>query len=234
MVPRSKFPDGKKRHQQDITNARDIKSPDITLLNIRENMNDGKSQSWFAYTSTILTQEQDNDFDYIAKWDEDTILLLTEYFQFVYTNLPSRSPYNSMILVGTPFDKAHWDQTNQTETDRERVESLYETLYNRVHVYMGGQLYIMSIDLAQSITQEAILNHCSYCEGVEDHDIASMAFHATSKSTGSGDTKDDAVLPLIKLIFVGQHQLFWEHPIKTNDEWEVIWQRERQRIPFNL
>ena len=247
LVQRSSIQNGRKHQRQNSNKARDIESPDITLLNIRENMNDGKSQSWIAYSSTVLaTNDEQSDFDYIAKWDDDSILLLPEYFQFVYTNLPSHKPYNSMFFIGTPFDKAHWEQNNQTDADHERVESLYENQYNRVHVYFGGQLYIMSIDLAQSITQEAIRSNCTYCEGVEDHDIASIAFHATSKGSNDNNNIGDdhhhpknanllqpqQEQPLIKLLFVGRHQQFWEHPIKTNDEWEVIWQRERQRIPI--
>ena len=228
---RKDYPNGNNNNNNNRKSirARDIDSPDITLLNIRENMNDGKSQSWIAYSSTILANDEQNDFDYIAKWDDDSILLLPEYFNFVYTNLPNHKPYNSMFFVGTPFDKAHWDQSGDTQEARQRVESLYENDYNRVHVYLGGQVYLMSVDLAQYITQEAIQNNCSYCEGVEDHDIASIAFHATSRHSSLTDPIPSN-RPLIKLMFVGQPHLFWKHPIKTNDEWDVIWKQERQRI----
>ena len=229
-----------------LQNGPDRESPDMTLLNIRENMNYGKSQSWIAYSSTMLANAQ-SDFDYIAKWDDDSILLLPEYFDFVDTNLPSHKPYNSMFFVGTPLDKSHWDKRKQTVADHERVETLYDLQYNGIHVYFGGQLYIMSIDLAQFITEEAIQNNCTYCEFVEDHDIASIAFHSISRSRISShltsSNEDDPHHPtsatelqshlLIKLLFVGRYQQFWEHPIKTNDKWEVIWQREKQRIPFH-
>ena len=118
---------------------------------------------------------------------------------------------------------------NQSAADRERVESLYEKFYNRVHLYVGGQLYIISVDLDQYITQEAILNHCSYCEGVEDHEIASIGFRAISNRRSNGDDMNIATknIPLIKLVMVGYHQQFWQHPIKTNNEWEAVWQREK-------
>jgi Galactosyltransferase len=190
-------------------------SNDITLLNIRENMNEGKSQSWIAYCSQHLFKLY--HFDYIAKWDADSILLLPEFFHFVHTNLPT-TPYNSMVYIGTPFDKVYWEQNEQTDEEHVRVESFFENYYNRVHVYITGELYIIANDLAQYIIIETMLHHCIYCEGVEDHDISTIAYHGSPKSKP------------IKFVLIGKHQQFWIHPIKTKDEWNSIWRREKLRI----
>jgi hypothetical protein len=194
---------------------------DITLLNIRENMNEGKSQSWIAYSVHHLSQLY--HFDYVAKWDADSILLLPEYFEFVYKNLP-RAPYNRMMYVGGIYDKAYWSYNpywpGHTVAEHILKELFFDEMYNRVHVYVSGQVYFVANDLAQYITNEAIvqLRNCTYCEGVEDHDISTIAFHSTPNTTP------------IKFVFLSMQQKVWLHPIKTNDEWNDIWQREKVRI----
>ena len=49
---------------------------DVTYLNIRENMIEGKSQTWFKYASIML---EDNYFDYIGKTDTDTVVFADDF-----------------------------------------------------------------------------------------------------------------------------------------------------------
>ena len=57
--------------------SRDLNEPDMTLLNIRENMNEGKSQTWMKYAATIA---EEYDLDYVAKCDADSLFHLHEFF----------------------------------------------------------------------------------------------------------------------------------------------------------
>jgi len=191
--------------------SNDLNEPDMTLLNIRENMNEGKSQTWMHYGAQIA---EEYDLDYVTKCDADTMFHLHEFFIFAYKHLPP-APYNSMMYVGALRDKAYWPK-HETEEERIRYESYFGNNYEGVHLYVAGQIYIMSRDLAKFIGQEALESKCSYCEGHEDHDISAMAFHS----------KDEPV----KLLVIGRSHRFWEHPVKGEPRWKRIWAREEARM----
>lgn len=89
-----------------ILNAigQDVNHPDTILLNILENMDDGKSPTWFYYASQLAKQY---DIDYIAKCDTDSIFSLHDFLHFAYFNMPP-APYNSMMLFCIPWNKDHW------------------------------------------------------------------------------------------------------------------------------
>lgn len=195
--------------------TKDLNKDDVTLLNIKENMNEGKSQTWIKYASEIAEQY---NIDYVAKCDADTIFHLHEFFHFAYKNMPP-SPYNKGMFIGALRDKAYWPR-HTTDEERVRYESYFGKYFEGVHLYIAGQIYIMSIDVAKFIGKEALDNKCSYCEGHEDHDISTMAFYNPEP---------------IKLVCIGRHQRFWEHPVKGEPRWKRIWARETARmsgIPF--
>lgn len=195
--------------------SKDLNEPDMTLLNIRENMNEGKSQTWMHYGAQIATQY---DLDYVAKCDADSIFHLHEFFHFAYKNMPP-APYNSHMYIGALRDKAYWPK-HATEKERVRYESYFGTNYDGVHLYVAGQMYMLSTDLAAFVGREALEHKCSYCEGHEDHDISAMAFHSTEP---------------VKLVVVGRSHRFWEHPVKGEPRWKRIWAREQARmagLPF--
>lgn len=74
---------------------------DITILNIQENMNEGKSQTWFHYASLIMEQY---DFDYAVKADTDSYILTDLFFDFAYQYLPIRGNRTcSGMLVDKSF-----------------------------------------------------------------------------------------------------------------------------------
>ena len=190
--------------------SRDLNEPDMTLLNIRENMNEGKSQTWMYYASKIA---EEYDLDYVGKVDADSMLHLHEFFHFAYKNMPP-SPYNSMMYIGALRDKAYWPK-HTTDVERNKFESYFGTVYDGVHLYVAGQLYIMATDLAKFVGQEALSGKCSYCEGHEDHDISAIAFHSPEP---------------IKLVCIGRTHRFWEHPVKGEPRWKRIWAREQARM----
>jgi hypothetical protein len=197
--------------QKPITGVcNDLNEPDMTLLNIRENMNEGKSQTWMKYGAKIAEQY---DLDYVAKCDADSLFHLHEFFHFAYKNMPP-APYNTNMYVGALRDKAYWPR-HETEEERIRFESFFGNNYEGVHLYVAGQIYIMSRDLAKFVGKEALEGKCTYCEGHEDHDISAIAFHSPEP---------------VKLVVVGRSHRFWEHPVKGEPRWRRIWAREQARM----
>ena len=187
------------------TVGKDLNDPDMTLLNIAENMNTGKSQTWLKYASQVA---EEYDLDYVANCDADTLFHLHEFFRFAYRNMPP-APYNTNMYIGALRDKAYWPK-KETEKERIRFESYFGNTYEGVHLYVAGQIYFLSTDLAKFIAEEALTNKCSYCEGHEDHDISAMAFHSPDP---------------VKLVVVGRSHRFWEHPVKGEPRWKRMWAR---------
>ena len=190
--------------------SKDLNEPDMTLLNIRENMNEGKSQTWMYYGAAIA---EEYDLDYVAKCDADSLFHLHEFFHFAYKNMPP-APYNSMMYVGALRDKAYWPK-HTSEKERVQFESYFGMNFDGVHLYVAGQLYILATDLAKYVGQEALAGNCSYCEGHEDHDISAMAFHSPEP---------------IKMVVIGRSHRFWEHPVKGEPRWKRILAREQARM----
>jgi hypothetical protein len=190
--------------------GRDINDPGILLLNIRENMNDGKSQTWLYYGAQLAQQY---DLDYVIKCDSDTVLSLHDFFRFAYVNLPP-APYNSNMLVGIPWSKSDWGSSDRTD----ETERHFRDYYNGVHIYAAGQLYILSTDLARAVGDEArsLQGKCSYCSPHEDHDVSTMAYHSKRP---------------VKFMMMGYHQIYWQHWVKHDDSgYDRIWEREKARM----
>lgn len=190
--------------------SRDVNDPDTILLNIRENMNEGKSQTWMKYGAEIA---EEHDLDYVTKCDADSLLHLHDFFEWAYKNLPP-APYNTNVYAGALRDKAYWPR-HETEKERIQYESYFGQNFEGVHLYVAGQFYILSTDLARFVGKEAYVNNCSYCEGHEDHDISAMAFHSPEP---------------IKLMVIGRNHRFWEHPVKGVPRWRRMWDRESARV----
>jgi hypothetical protein len=196
--------------------GKDIREPDVTLLNIRENMNEGKSQTWFAYAAQLA---KDYPIDYIVKQDTDTILYLDRYFDFVDTMLPP-APYNRNIMAGSVVDKFWWgeDKVNRQAPAERWAIRKYGGL---LHLYVEGQWYLMSPDLARTVQQQAVLGPeetQKYIAGHEDHDVSAMAFHSERP---------------INLIIVSMQQRHWLHNVKIslgNGRWNRLWERETKRM----
>lgn len=186
----------------------DLNEHDVTLLNIRENMNEGKSQTWFAYAAS---QADALEIDYIGKVDTDTILHLDQYFAFCEAHMPP-PPYNRHILAGLPADKLWWEP----KLEDQPKEKWWRENYGRVlHLYVQGQFYFMSSDLAKVVADEAA--SADYIEFIEDHDISSMAFHSFQP---------------VHLVVMQLEQRFWQHRVKLSlgAKWEQLWGEEMTRL----
>lgn len=121
--------------------------PDVVLLNIRENMNEGKTPSWFHYTSTILHRK----IDYVAKLDLDTLVSIPQLLEFVNQELPPAAPAGQR------------QNQHQVQLAPPRVfggllmdfeacgGKFYESRCKpaKGKIYMSGQFYFVSYDLVQ-------------------------------------------------------------------------------------
>jgi hypothetical protein len=97
---------------------------DCTFLNIRENMEDGKSATYFKFGASIGIQ---HSIDYIVKLDDDTLLSPELLLQFIEDDLPP-APLNRRIYGGRGW--------------MTRSKSI---------LYGAGQFYFMSTDLAHYV-----------------------------------------------------------------------------------
>mmetsp|Transcript_12216 Transcript_12216/g.18741 ORF Transcript_12216/g.18741 Transcript_12216/m.18741 type:complete len:352 (-) Transcript_12216:42-1097(-) len=101
---------------------------DITYLNIRENMNEGKTISWFDYASSETT------FDYIGKSDTDSFINIDNLLSIVDERLP---PGNEHInLYGGK-------------------QQILESSLGDASSMQGG-FYFLSKDLAKCISREEV------------------------------------------------------------------------------
>jgi len=203
----------------------DINWPDVTHLNIRENMNEGKSQSWLYFASKMADQfsRSSTPIDYVMKFDSDSILRLHDFLEFAHTRLPP-APYNTNIFGGALRDKGPWyhedSKLKHPPSELSRFESHWGQEYDGVHLYLAGQCYFMSTDLAGFVATEAPFSRArvakgGYIEGHEDHDISAMVYHNPSP---------------INLITIGKTQRFWEHPVKGAPRYQKIVKRETARM----
>jgi len=96
---------------------------DCTYLNIRENVDDGKSSAWFKYASSIADEYV---IDYIAKVDDMSILSPELFFQF-QEDLPV-APFNQQMYGGLP-----------------------KPSYHHKLFYGTGEFYFMSADVANYV-----------------------------------------------------------------------------------
>ena len=122
---------------------------DVVVLNIRENMEDGKSQTWFKYASSLAMMG--HKIDYVGKTDSDTYPNVDQFVDFIKGYL-SPAPFNRRIYGGSMGAD-----------------------YRRHDYYAFGQFYFMSTDLAQYISHElTVEDRAGILKGkkIEDVDIA--------------------------------------------------------------
>lgn len=110
--------------------------PDLTLLNIRENMNAGKTPSWFHYASTL------SGIDYVGKSDSDALMSIPRLLEFVNQDLPPSRP-DPRVYGGLLRDFFGCGQHEWCETIKDKA-------------YMSGQFYFVSHDIANHISMNRL------------------------------------------------------------------------------
>ena len=175
---------------------------DFTVLNILENMEDGKSETWLNFASQLV--EETEGIDYIAKTDGDTLLYLGKFVQYLDAFLPP-APYNSHVMMGKAAIRHLWDDTRKQKA-LSVLKNHYDggAGYGQLQLYFQGQFYGMSPNVAQGIVHEATLDRAQkYKQGYEDSDIGNMA---------------DNLPHSLKFLFVKDPDMFWRHPVKLAEK----------------
>ena len=109
------------------------KGGDRLVLNIKESMNDGKSQTWLHFASTVMSDEH-LAFDYVGKMDTDSLVYLDQYFNFADSYLHP-SPYNLRTMVGLLSNKSEWRRQKSNENFFKRH---YPERNKSLHLYPRG------------------------------------------------------------------------------------------------
>jgi hypothetical protein len=224
-----------KSNQNYMQQFNDVNASDVTVLNIRENMNDGKTPTFFYFASQILQQYP--MIQYVMKCDTDASFRLYAMLQFINTQLPkarydvsssttttttsTRPPL--FTAMGSLRRKAEWP-VKPTPQLVQQYEGFWQEEYDGTHLYLAGQLYILSWDLLPLLIQEAQKPNnynpnstSNYLEGHEDHDATSLLVKALSTRS-------------IRWIEMGRRTKFWEHPVKGDYWFNRIMKREHKRM----
>jgi hypothetical protein len=211
-------------------------------------MNQGKSQTWFKYAAHIL---ETYDIDYVAKSDTDTVLFLDKLLDFMDDNLPP-APYNRNILAGSVVDKYWWWEKQLMTSEKLWDERYFIKKFGHIiHLYVEGQIYIMSRDLANEklwderyfIKKFGHIIHL-YVEGqiyIMSRDLANVvaeeaARHDQSYIEGHEDHDVSAMAfhspKAIKLVIIARDQRFWKHDVKLKfvERFHDVWDREIARM----
>ena len=113
--------------------------PDVIHLNIQENMNRGKTPSWFDYASHALVPQ---GIDYVSKIDLDTLVSIPQLLQFVNEELPQRSEPPPRVYGGILMDfEACGGKWWPAKCDPVKGKA-----------YMSGQFYFLSYDIVQYVS----------------------------------------------------------------------------------
>lgn len=145
------------------TAAPETGEPDITWLNIRENMQDGKTQTWFSFAASFTRRYE---IDYVAKMDMDTVLDTRALLEFIDVNLPPKPK------VPAPDRRKRYGGLLQEFL---ACGSYIHCQMLRGTVYMSGQFYFVSGDLAEYISSD-VFNSSQLRTGFEDLDFGLWVF----------------------------------------------------------
>jgi len=170
----------------------------------------------------------DDDMDsplleYCMKVGPNTLFSLDRFLQFALEELHP-APFHRGVMAGVLRDKGYGTGMSTSEDgepstkskgpprrDQARLESYWGKEFDGVHLYMSGQLYLLSYDLIAFILTEVPLSRervgpGGYVIGHDGHDIASMAFQSPTP---------------LRFITISKSQQFWIYPMRNNeDDWE--------------
>jgi hypothetical protein len=120
---------------------------DVVTLAIQENMNDGKTPSFFRYASLLtdnLYRQENLRLDYVAEMDTDVLMNISALADFMDTYLvPSTSRQYHPAFGGLLFEFFHCGALRRCRQLKGRV-------------YMSGGFYFMSQHLVKHITSPEV------------------------------------------------------------------------------
>lgn len=177
--------------------------PDVTYLNIKENMNDGKTPAWFKFATSLNHRPSNNNnetpdgdtFQYVAKMDSDTLLSVPDLLHMLNGDLPRTNAYGGILCDQAAACMSH--------TIEQKLRTCVDVLHGRV--YMTGQFYFVSADLA-SYASDDDLDRNAISSYSEDVDFG-MWLHASNR--------------ILKLVVLNNKNVFWLHELKTHDKMDA-------------
>lgn len=178
---------------------------DLLYLNIRENMNKGKSQTFFAFGAKVADLF---GFSYIVKMDSDSYIHVNEMRSFMSNHLPvARNNDKNELLV---YGGILMDYTLCGGSIYQHCNLLYPA-----KIYMQGGLYFLSSSLTKFTTMKCAIDPASAKQAeIEDMDMGLLTMSADN-------------LVLIPL----NHRSFWSHPIKNETLWKTLWYQQQKNEP---
>jgi hypothetical protein len=181
-------------------------------------MNEGKTPTFVHFA---VETARKLGASYIAKCDSDSTMRWNALLWFLHMEFPS-PPIPTVI--GMFRHKAFWPNRKQDE----RIWK--EEWYSGMHLYVAGQLYVMSVDVAEQLVDEArkwytpaSLKGAPYFAGHEDHDAFSMI-----------QQRPYIGMNVVRWVGIAKHVTFWEHPVKGGARWERILKREQMQAVERL
>lgn len=171
----------------------DVEHDDLVYLNIRENMNDGKTPAYFKWAASIATEY---NLDYVFKVDDDTMISVPHLFRHVVDRLPPY-PFNKRYYGGRILDVNMCGKSKRCH-------------YISPNGYMAGQFYYLSPDLAHGVSNDDLDPLPD--TRTEDLDMGRAVFRWS-----------DVHGQLIKIETHGRKYKPWEHPVKDPAEWTRLW-----------
>jgi hypothetical protein len=124
---------------------------DVTYLNMKENMNQGKTPSWFQYAATVMDDYPSLSlFDYIGKLDTDTLLYIPKFLEMVEQTL--EQPYHPRHNNNDQTRVYGGTEMLQTPCDSVNVDSSCKP--PNALTYMSGQFYFLSPNLVQYVISQ--------------------------------------------------------------------------------
>ncbi len=190
---------------------------DVTYLNLHENMEYGKSPSWFLYANTLVDEFS---IDFIAKVDSDTLVYPARFLDEFASFLPMK-------------DHSHAVNATKDASSSLRVyggvpnDSIGCGGLRRPHcaqmggkTYMQGQLHFLSADLSRYVTSMPQDRRHELFVPIEDLCTAKYV-HSHPK-------------PIFEAVVSPQQQL-WEHGnhIKDPTSYERRWNQVMQEMKSN-
>ena len=149
-------------------------------------------------TNNIKPDDREGRVDYVAKTDSDTLINPALLLDFVERDLPS-APNNRRTYGGKTWAN-----------------------FKRSSVYMAGQFYFLSTDLARFVTRTLTADDRRALGGgartaLEDVDMGSYVFSHPRP---------------IKLVSVAG-SMFWWHPVRDEGSWGDLWKYRDATSPYH-
>lgn len=166
---------------------------DILYLNIRENMNSGKTPTWFQYASTLQPS-----YDYVAKADADTLISLPALLSHMEDALPPTTTKGNQPRI-------YGGYLNELDACGGAGNPVCDKVKGKV--YMSGQFYWLSLELVRYVSSLS----------VQQQQQQRTFWHTNNEDVDLGFKVLSYPEPIQLMVCNGAQ--FWIHPLKDEEIW---------------